>query len=136
MKSTELRIGNWVKSLDIEYSVISIDQKGNVKGMDVLATEDGNTTFNLDKTIQPIPLTDDILLKCGFDNNPNWLGRFDGTTHVLDLGYLFFAKGMMSIEGVTLFDNSSRSTGIHIKNLHHLQNLYFALTGNELEINI
>jgi hypothetical protein len=83
--------------------------------------------------IIPIPLTEEWLLKLGFDMNPDWnKKRMDGCVSFLELGYLYIAQNMLG--GITLYDNESLSTGVHIYFVHQLQNLYFALTGNELTI--
>lgn len=90
--------------------------------------------------IQPIPLTDEWLLKFGFSFNPDWCIYYlnvdinfrlrnddplpDETNfkiqHVSDDDFY------LSIEGFTW--------GQPIRYAHQLQNLYFALTGEELTI--
>ena len=124
IQANELRIGNWVQSIGIEYEVISIDKKGNVRGVDVIANKEGDTTFNLDKSIQPIPLTEKILLKCGFEYNKNDC-KWYNFSFILDYwnSQKFFIYGYVG-------------GNIVIKHLHQLQNLYFALTGEELNIEL
>jgi len=51
MKANELRIGNYVRSIGIDYIVWKIDALGNIQGVE------GGTTFNLDKTTHPNPET-------------------------------------------------------------------------------
>jgi hypothetical protein len=65
----------------------------------------------------PIELTDDILLKCGFVDNKINLGlnNFHVTTY-----------------GLATYGN----VGFVCMYLHQLQNLYFVITGKELEVNL
>jgi hypothetical protein len=110
MKASELRIGNWY----------------NEFGMPKQATP--NLIFNLyhiglagkiaiDCT--PIPLTPEILLKSGFEA---------------------FDDGWYILESFTwnIYDKLIRWNSFQLKcqYLHQLQNLYFALTGEELEISL
>jgi hypothetical protein len=113
MKAEELRIGNLVSSIGIIYKVTSIDIHGNIKGVE------GSTSFNLDKTANSIPLTEEWILKFGFD----------------DLGTYGYGRGNFHIclhENEFYFPINNRK--VFIKYVHQLQNLYFALTGEDLEI--
>lgn len=115
MKASELRIGNFVKSIDIEYVVSQIDVHGNIKGVE------GDTSFNIDKTTEPIPLTEEWLLKFGFQKN----GCYYISEETNIEFYLTNGKLYCELYGETIFN---------IENVHQLQNLYFALTGEELTI--
>lgn len=83
--------------------------------------------------IQPIPLTPEILEKCGFHNEDKGLGE--------DYWKL---KRRLCKEGwsekftlyLPYFNLSTYTGNVYLKPLHQLQNLYFALTGQELEINL
>jgi hypothetical protein len=88
--------------------------------------------------LKPIPLTEEILLKCGFELNedlgdmkyyqiPNEKRGFGVCfDHDEIVFYLFNIKGITNL----IYDES------FFQHLHQLQNLYFALTGTELEINL
>tara|TARA_R110000772_G_scaffold145504_1_gene255489 strand:+ start:31209 stop:31523 length:315 start_codon:yes stop_codon:yes gene_type:complete len=69
---------------------------------------------------EPIPLTEDWLVRFGFDKNEYkkevW---FSGNKLAID-----FRNGQYFIRGYE----------INVKYIHQLQNLYFALTGTELEL--
>jgi hypothetical protein len=106
MKANELRIGNLVYLVDKE------------KIWEIL---DGHEIDECDDNpfAQPIPLTEEWLLKLGFVSNP-FQDRYE--------------KGQLHIEcaikkGKTYLWIESMP---HIKHVHQLQNLYFALTGEEL----
>lgn len=75
--------------------------------------------------IKPIELTEEILLKCGFVKD-----EFDNWENETRLGLYKPEEfdGYLSIWG--------DSTVGECNYLHQLQNLYFALTGQELEINL
>ena len=119
MKASELRIGNLVKSIGIEYVVCKVDSHGNITGVE------GNTSFNLDRTTEPIPLTEEWLLKFGFDliNNEYYQSR----NHDLKLHWTVNKNKM-----IPEFNEKRFVTGYDFKYVHQLQNLYFALTGHEL----
>lgn len=112
MKSTELRIGNYVNTLD---GILKVDGIG-----DYVLIEKYAYSFS---DIKPIPLTEEILLKCGFVKGLNEYNimRFNIFKPVDYVGYLFCEGNLVLRE---------------IKYLHTLQNLYFALTNQELQINL
>lgn len=119
MTLKELRLGNWVRITDYYNTPINVEARGKYHQF----------TFSDAKIIQylePIPLSEELLLKCGFEK---W------------------------VEGVYLHDNISVSLSIMedntievtidgiyrvcvIKYLHQLQNIYFNLVGEELEVKI
>jgi hypothetical protein len=121
MRASELRIGNYVESIGIAYSVISIDIHGNIKGFE------SGTSFNLDKTSNPIQITEEWLIKFGF----KWAGLVSKGRYLT----LFTPCGKAFVfkEGYIIFTGVTIETPI--KYVHQLQNLYFALTGEELTIN-
>lgn len=113
----ELRLYNWVYSLQIgEYvQIASVDSE--------CVTLKHHVTWDYvyADMIEPIPLTEEILLKCGFvpcsiiDNHFNISGMC-----IWKCNDMFFCD----------------KNGVHIKHLHQLQNLYFALIGEELKIQL
>lgn len=136
IQANELRIGNLIKFSDCVYTrnassknlqneldngvdAIGISRIQEIRSYEVL-TNGKLYTFN---NIDPVPLTDEILIKCGFSKNEN--------TYYHEL--FICNNGTLRI----LADNY-RTTGkdVKIKSLHQLQNLYFALTGKELDLNI
>jgi hypothetical protein len=83
---------------------------------------------------KPIQLTEEILIKCGFKNKMNlmYINIFDG---MLCISIKDFSYGLYSTEqrfniGLS-YSNSSK-----IEYLHQLQNLYFALTNEEITIQL
>lgn len=123
MEARELRIGNWVeykKGQQATVSHISSEKNGyiGVENNEYLSSG----VFEL-VDFKPIPLTEEWLERFGFEND------FDENP----------TKGQLTIENQ--FDGSwirvldgMWTDGIKIEYIHQLQNLYFALTGEELTI--
>ena len=124
MKANELRIGNY-----INYRIV--DKLDERQEWDEVSIIDGQDLDYLeknpnDKDFQPIPLTEEWLLKFGID--------FTSEKEWYQL--TFTIKGLLfetasSMEGFTY--NLCFDDMINIKYVHQLQNLYFALTGEELK---
>jgi len=98
--------------------------------------------------LEPIKLTEEILLKCGcnFLNrySDNILIRENNCIHVPKRTFLSFSyvDGLFELWTKFSEDDDEKEDDVHvleipnIKNLHQFQNLYFALTGEELTINL
>lgn len=91
------------------------------------------------KRLYPIPLTHEILEGCGFEKiDKIVLNRETNSTY-----YNYFWKGEFMLgenNGEFIFGrflNSSKEQYLNnIKYLHQLQNIYFALTGEELTVKL
>lgn len=117
MKVNELRIGNWVMGYNDPF-------KWSLEHFDLLKQAD------LDEIIKaPIPLTEEILLKCGFAyNHPESRDSFSlGNIH-------FLLNDGDSVIGNGLYMNGYRIADVRY--LHQLQSLYFAITGEELKVEL
>lgn len=77
-------------------------------------------------TYQPVPLTPELMPSCGFHRRPE--SRFYTCFNDKVLFESWPLDGSIVIEGGFV--------GQKIKHLHQLQNLYFALTGIELVVNL
>lgn len=116
MTVQELRIGNWVNYMMIDgqfhpqkiKSGQQIDEMGHYQP-------------------EPIPLTPELLEKAGFTpeyrREDTTLYKMDRISIDLDLGGWFYYEDT-AIEDVD------------VKYVHQLQNLFYCLTGQELEINL
>jgi hypothetical protein len=134
MKAQELRIGNLVKTPRGIKSINGLGFKDTV-----VSSKDYYATFNnlhegyfLDHC-EPIPLTEEILLKAGFVSGgaKQWLFI---TLDKKDECYLYFNP---LGKGIAIDQNGIEcSFEIELNYLHQLQNLYFALTNEELTINL
>lgn len=131
MKFKDLRIGNWV---DTPRGYRFVDELSYKKTLE----NDYNYFLGLRGLSEryyitycrPIPLTEEILLKCGFVEDGNkWFNKDS-----IILGYMTTDKYLQCEIKANEFDTKWRL--LDIKYLHQLQNLYFALTEKELEINL
>ncbi len=115
----ELRIGNYVfpkkssGAKSVNGVVFAID--------DYLVSVKGNHNQYDYHLLEPIPLTEELLFKCGFEKKQ--LGSATVYYHPL-------------IELDTHFCLNGVDYNIQVKSLHQLQNLYFDLTGREIEVDL
>jgi hypothetical protein len=115
MDAKELRIGNWCSDCEgCNYQVTALSILNMV---------------NFSNGYNPcsIPLTEEWLVKFGFEDN-NY--TFDLMANRKKLSFGWYARVVSS--GVRR--GFSMGKYKHIKHVHQLQNLYFALTGKELEL--
>jgi hypothetical protein len=124
MKPNELRIGNYISDIHSEsgmWKIVSLGERivkyGNYKP---------NIYTSGYENLRPILLTTEILEKCGFEKEyqSEWT-----------IKYSLIKDGRFGFDWNKSFDWRSRFYAEHfnhIKHLHQLQNLYYALTGEEL----
>ena len=115
MKAIELRIGNLV-SHNEEWSYHNELRTFEFQFTDSDWYALGESTLFIEN-IKPIPLTEEWLIKFGFEKR--YEDCFEYGKFILNDEFI-----MMDID-IT----------IKCKHVHQLQNLYFALTGEELKIN-
>lgn len=120
MKANELRIGNLVMYNDQNTGLIPTPVQIDISDLILIQNGVNECVYN------PIPLTPEILEKAGFKNRYNkncflykdkiggWEYQFNGD---------IFSVGEQVIKN-------------RLQYLHQLQNLYFALTGEELNIDL
>ncbi len=120
----QLRIGNWVHH-DASWSYRQERKSNDFKEFDFEWDLDdfmaiAESTMDL-KSIDPIPLTESWLLKFGFES----------------IEYITQHKAW-GIEGLSIISINGKFraqvTMTETSTVHQLQNLYFALTGHELQI--
>ena len=128
MQANELRIGNYIRLFDTKecYKIHLVSKgvvqvEGEILGGEVLKTNN----------INPIPLTPEILEKCGFV----WSHLEEEYVLTSKVGVIFLSKDGYSVSTGTN-DSFIRIFGLTCKYLHQLQNLYFALTGEELNVQL
>lgn len=112
IKGTELRIGNWVEFPNPEFKPLQI--------------LDGEMIDNWSPLSRAIPLTPEILEGCGFEKFGDWFIKKSYPIHV----------NVSLLHKKTTIGQNEEYEVEGIKYLHQLQNLYFALTGEELQINL
>lgn len=120
MNVNELRIGNWVNYKNEPFKVKGVVLKNIIDDdREDCVYEDTYAGYPIDE-INPIPLTTKILEDAGFQRmNP----------------YPVYSNGKI---GFSFLDSTQEFEYLHHgckgKFVHQLQNLYFALTGEELMI--
>lgn len=120
----ELRIGNLVMYEGDVYTLVGVNKHN------VLLSNARHKIPRMEDSCTPIPLTKDILLKCGFN-------QYELNIGALDLYICPKTDNKYSNEGkCLLFFNSMPIYTIPCESVHQLQNLYFAIVGKELEITI
>lgn len=121
IKPSDLRLGNWVM-YDNRYFQISMIA-------DVFP-ELNTTEFGIGvvdyNNIKPIPLSEEVLLKCG--------ATVDGIEYIIKANALSIKIRFHS--GIAYCEFGDVYLGDRIKYLHELQNLVFALCGRELEVKL
>lgn len=127
IQARELRIGNWV-----DYDFITTQLRGYVKLtadllIDLLQLQqiDGDISI-----VKPIPLTGELLKRIGFTISKGWCEMI-----IKHEKLRFYSHLEVDKIWVELLDEYDGVLSI-CRNLHHMQNLHFALTQTELEINL
>jgi len=149
MKAQELRIGNWVESFKNKVQVVAIESLTIWhKRIKYKSGAYSDYSGAIPSKIKPIPITPEWLEKFGFVKRlinghipeyyieatpPNYK---EGRDH-----RLYFRCGMLKDTPKNQIDEfgwyplfGGTSHRFPCKYVHQLQNLYFAITGKELEI--
>lgn len=118
MEKNELRIGNWVNAYHGNVQIVSI-------GNEIVTTQNliGATHGAI---LSPIKITPEILEKAGFKYSASF-GQCKYEKSELEIDENF--NPLVEFAGEFIY------YGKRIEYLHQLQNLYFALTGEEFILN-
>ncbi len=127
---TEVRIGNFVGFENIVCKVVEITTIGFY-----VMQENGENYKNTWADLQPIPLTEEWLLKFGFEKEKRdrfysyYLNETDENQFSRQrIDYWFGDDDFCLCRAGVCFKR------VKLQYIHQLQNLYFALTGEELTI--
>jgi hypothetical protein len=145
IKPEELRIGNNIEYKGHFQTIIGV--YGRFVFLDYILKQTENPTFPIEhikietELIEPILLSEDILLKCGFEQDKNVSTTFTMILNTYPLSpsiklyaYLNQSRnvhGMRIIQGKNKLGNM-----LSINSVHQLQNLCYVLTGEELSITL
>jgi hypothetical protein len=120
LKASELRIGNFLRAKK--------DYHNQFHGNGIVSSIEQSKFVILDhypgKWFEPIPLTEEWLLKFGF----KWKGLIAKGRYLT----LFTPCGKAIVYKESHFIFTGVTIEVQTNYLHQLQNLYFALTGEEL----
>lgn len=135
--SRELRLGNYVQESLFTFKfaqITSIDKKRvHVK------YEFSRASLGI-KDIIPIILTEEILIKCGFvlygygSTDDEFISSVEFTGYRLNNFDICFVND--TNKSIRFVNNINEKVYCNIKYLHQLQNLYFALTNEEITIQL
>ncbi len=121
----EFRLGNLIYS-PIEKEIVKLVaiEQGN---RPITLGKMGTSSFSGFDCLEPIPLTEEILLKCGF--------KLSHKGFTYDKKRLSICLPCDSYKNGRVYFNSWCISEKSIDSLHQLQNLYFSLTNEELTFN-
>lgn len=115
----ELRIGNHIgqgEVMEIKENVVRVKYTADKERTSLIRYED----------IQPIPLSEEVLLRCG--------ATVDGIEYIIKASALPIKIRFHS--GIAYCEFGDVYLGDRVKYLHELQNLVFALCGREMEVSL
>ena len=149
MEANTLRLGNyvtidnpdsWSKLQDIPMVVTSISneieplaQISFYKSDGAISVKNGDNNYHqFSEFISPIPLSEEWLLKLGFEEiyNSEYTHKFELTQ---DVSFEYRFEKFNNASGMTGLTYYGRLLG-KIKHVHQLQNLFYSITGQELTI--
>ncbi len=125
IKASDLRLGNWVELNGNNYRV-------NLVSNNFIEIEVGNRLRGGNPNEHnPISITPDILIKCGFNNVSNVYYDLGANTETVYMGYRLDSNELR----ISIYNNGCRESNCYLKvfHLHHLQNITHALTNTEIE---
>lgn len=123
LQARQLRIGNLVNFAEdgVIFEVVGVSNDG------LYVKNSEEETYIEMELFEPIPLTEECLVRFGFEFINNEFYRSQNSELCL---YLTVNKNKMIPE----YNGKRLVTGYDFKHVHQLQNLYFALTGEELTL--
>lgn len=132
IKATELRIGNYVKSHEgaiLKVYGVTNDERGAIMWYD----NEMGFYEKLD-LMEPILLTPEILEKAGYtlQSSDKLVEEYEFN----DCWLNYFKKNSDGYNPMHQSKSGGLIIGNTIRHLHQLQNLYFALAGEELNIDL
>jgi hypothetical protein len=121
MNAKELRIGNFLEGKNGIVKVTRIFDEDHVG----IGAGDPYFVSGENPCLKPIELTEEILLKFGFDKKSN------------NVYFILVGKCLLEYNNVHHFLDIVKRVNfdidIEIKYVHELQNVFFAITGSEIE---
>lgn len=128
MKTSEMRLGNLVQYGGATAKVCQIEKSF------FYCESDGSDFFTRDEEpgAKPIPLTEKWLLKFGFEKKQIELSHLSPLN--LPVTFNLHNSPFSYSQGKLILKTGTGDFCVNIEYVHQLQNLYFALLGEELTI--
>ena len=128
MKANELRIGNFLQSDTNIIKIVGVVKK------DIYYYHNKKNLYVLElNNFKPIPLTEEWLLRLGFDISSS--SGYNIKNNGIEIDIWFNDDGLINDIQISSTNISGAYPNIkHFQYVHQLQNLYFALTNEELQI--
>lgn len=134
MNTQELRLGNYIyvnnNKVKRRTQIIAITKGGIAEEGGLTLTNNPNYPYNFKmigkSDIEPIPLAEEHLLSCGFEEQ----------IYEKDELPCFYKNGFCISCDSFAKERFIYQTDLEIRHLHQLQNIYFDLTGEELEFDL
>ena len=140
LKCTDLRIGNYVNYENRPFEVIEISP------ISLVVRKKIGDIFEMQHraldVAQPIELTEELLVKIGFEDRKgyfNYSRVFGDDGDYCDSIYIYYCPRLKHFKFThNIVENLDMQTMdlYNIKYLHQLQNAYYCLTNQELEIEL
>jgi hypothetical protein len=140
MKANELRIGNLVNYKyynpnpnNTEWLFTAVEIVGINQSTFIFKHLNSKAKYKIEE-LHPIPLTEEWLLKMGFKNDGICIGIYEKKIDNLIISIVIEESNLLDI---LLFNTNITCVTLDktkFKYVNQLQNLYFALTNQELEI--
>ena len=145
LKYTDLRIGNWVHVPSSRYYSDDEDDFCIVKSINQDSIDAYPFKALRYNQVEPIELTEDVLLKIGFekgDTAPRYQRYYwevyceNGKSLRLSYDFYYDGQRRLNITFREMGGVENEFKKYEIKYLHELQNAYFLLTGQEMEVEL
>ena len=135
MKANELRLNNYIKLRGNLCQIVSISGliSESVSAVMIDKHRERRHLYGEMQDIEGDELTEEWLLKLGF-NRSSYVSGFDNSVMII-----YYEKSNLTIcnwgdDKLIMSNAFSHGLRIEVVYVHELQNLYFALTGQELTI--
>ena len=149
MKTNELRLGNYILvdcvMFKEELKVTEIYPNGVFAKTKYPDDDMPEIGFIKEEDIEPIELTEEVLLKIGFKKERQLISNLFYLDYETDVDNIIRVKYVIYPKAPSLLKITTSQCGNYecfefmkrgIKYLHELQNAYFILTGKELEVEL
>lgn len=125
-----MRIGNYISRLGKPKKVTAIQMgwRDDNTPLGYLSVDGEAVTENM---IEPIRITEDLLLACGLKKTEYGFKKWD-----IELSYGKWVLLASDPNKLFLSVNTEYAIGRPVEYLHHLQNCYFDFTEGELDVRI